>query len=72
MGDLETDFETALAELSQVVPAGQACTIEQDIAYLVAAEFSLEARIDRAKLKHKPRRHLVRALKLAKVQEMAA
>jgi len=70
MGDLETDFETALAELSQVVPAGQACTIEQDIAYLVAAEFSLEARIDRAK--HKPRRHLVRALKLAKVQEMAA
>lgn len=67
-----TDLDAELAALEQVVPAWQPCTIEQEIASLVAAEFSLEARIDRAKLKHKPRRHLVRALKLAKAQDLAA
>ncbi len=51
---------------------GQPCTIYEEIGKLIAREFSLAARIDRARRKHRARRHLLRALRLAKVKELAA
>lgn len=47
-------------------------TIEEEIAELVAREFSLAARIDKARKQHKRRRHLLRVQRLAKAEELAA
>ncbi len=54
------------------IEAGQPCHIERDIADLVAREFSLQARIERATRAHRARRHLLRYQRLAKAAEIAA
>ena len=53
-------------------PSGQPCHIERDIAALVAWEFSLAARIERARKRHSAVRHLVRFQRLQKAVEVAA
>ncbi len=52
--------------------AGQPCHISADIAELVAREFSLSARIERAKKAHRSRRHLLRYQQLVRAAEIAA
>jgi hypothetical protein len=53
-------------------PPGQPCFIERDIAELVAREFSVAARLDRARRNHRARGHLLRYQRLAKAIEVAA
>lgn len=52
------DLEAELAALEQVIPPGQPCHIEQDIAELIAAEFSPWERYRRARKAHKRTSHL--------------
>lgn len=54
------------------VEGGQPCHIERAIADLVAREFSLAARIERARKSHRARRHLLRFQRLSKAAEIAA
>ena len=65
---LLADTPEALAAIG-IQPAPQ---LERDIAALVRAEFSIEARIERARKHHKARRHLIRAQRLAKAGELNA
>lgn len=51
---------------------GQSCNIEQEMAEQIARDFSLEARLDRARRLHRARRHLLRYQRLSKAQEIAA
>ena len=52
-----------------ILPAPQ---LETEVAALVRREFSIEARIDRARRQHRARRHLIRFYRLAKAAEIAA
>lgn len=63
---MQTDIERTAGE------PGQPCHIEQDIAELIAREFSLSARLARATKQHCARRHLLRYQRLSKAQEVAA
>lgn len=68
--DITPEFQLAFDQLM----AGM--ELERDIAALVRAEFSPQARLDRARKAHRRRRHLIRHIErakaLAKAMEIAA
>lgn len=70
-------LDAALAELSQVIPAGQPCDIAAMMAEFITAQVDhgdlcLEARIKRRRKQHRPVKALARAYALSRAREMAA
>jgi hypothetical protein len=66
------NIDRDIAELRDAIDPLFDNIMEREIALLVHAEFSIEARIARATKAHRPRRHLRHAQRLAKTADLAA